>query len=96
MTVVLLEGCFKSFQLEKNVNFNHIIHVKNHVDKYVCKENVELVHAPPLTPHSCRPQAERPPPWLQITSNVLVFYGLSHGITFEKNGMAQNLIYSKI
>ena len=48
----------------------------------------------PLTPD--RRQVERPPPSLQITSNFLVFYGLSHGTTLEKNGVAQNLIYSKI
>ena len=48
---------------------------------------------PPLTPD--RPQVKRPPPSLQFTSNFLVFYGLSHGTTFEKNGVAQNLIYSK-
>ena len=48
----------------------------------------------PLTPD--QPQVKRPPPSLQITSNFLVFYGLSHGTTFEKNGVAQNLIYSKI
>ena len=48
----------------------------------------------PLIPD--RPQVKRPPPLLQITSNFLVFYGLSHGTTFEKNGVAQNLIYSKI
>ena len=48
----------------------------------------------PLTPD--RPQVKRPPPSLQITSAFLVFYGLSHGTTFEKNGVAQNLIYSKI
>ena len=49
---------------------------------------------PPLTPD--QPQVKRPPPSLQITSNFLVSYGLSHGTTFEKNGVAQNLIYSKI
>ena len=48
----------------------------------------------PLTPD--RRQVERPPPSLQITSNFLVFYGLSHGITLEKKCVAQNLIYSKI
>ena len=48
----------------------------------------------PLTPD--RPQVKRSTPSLQITSNFLVFYGLSHGITLEKNGMAQNLIYSRI
>ena len=47
----------------------------------------------PLTPD--QPQVKRPPPSLQITSNFLVFYGLSHGTTFEKNGVAQILIYSK-
>ena len=47
----------------------------------------------PLIPD--RPQVKRPPPSLQITSNFLVFYGLSHGTTFEKNGVAQILIYSK-
>ena len=41
-------------------------------------------------------QVERPPPSLHITSNFLVFYGLSHNITFEKECVAQNLIYSKI
>ena len=45
---------------------------------------------PPLTPD--RPQVKRPPPSLQITSNFLVFYGLSHGTALEKNGVAQNLI----
>ena len=48
----------------------------------------------PLTPDGT--QVKRPPPLLQITSNFLVFYGLSHGTTFEKNGVAQNPIYSKI
>ena len=43
-----------------------------------------------------RPQVKRPPPSSQITSNFLVFYGLLHGTTFEKNGVAQNSIYSKI
>ena len=49
---------------------------------------------PPVTPD--QRQVERPPPSLQITSNFLVFYGLSHGTPLEKNGAAQNLIYSKI
>ena len=48
----------------------------------------------PLTPD--RPQVTRPPPLLQITSNFLVFHGFSHDTTFEKNGVAQNLIHSKI
>ena len=47
---------------------------------------------PPLIPD--RPQVKRPPPSLQITSNFLVFYGLSHGTTIEQNGVAKNLIYS--
>ena len=50
--------------------------------------------ATPLSPD--RHQVERPPPSLQITSNFLVFYGLSHDITLEKKCVAQNLIYSKI
>ena len=54
---------------------------------------VSTVYQSPLTPE--RPQIKRPPPSLQITSNFLVFYWLSHGTTFEKNGVAQNLIYSK-
>ena len=40
----------------------------------------------PLTPD--RPQVKRPPPSLQITSNFLVFYGLSHGTTLKKKGVA--------
>ena len=48
----------------------------------------------PLIPD--QPQVKRLPPLLQITLNFLVFYGLSHGITFEKNGVAQNLKYSKL
>ena len=44
----------------------------------------------PLTPD--QPQVKRPPLSLQITSNFLGFYGLSHGTTF----VAQNLVYSKI
>ena len=49
---------------------------------------------PPLSPD--QRQVERPPPLLQITSNFLVFHGLSHDITLEKKCVAQNLIYSKI
>jgi hypothetical protein len=49
---------------------------------------------PPLSPD--QRQVERPPPSLQITSNFLVFYGLSHDITLEKKCVAQNFIYSKI
>ena len=48
----------------------------------------------PVTPD--QPQVKRPPPSLQITSNFLLFYGLSHGITLEKNGVAENIIYSQI
>ena len=48
----------------------------------------------PLTPD--QPQVKRPPPSLQITSNFLVFYGLSHGITLEKKCVAQKLKYSKV
>ena len=48
----------------------------------------------PLTPD--RPQVKKPPPSLQITSNFLVFYGLSHGATLKKKGVEQNLTYSKI
>jgi hypothetical protein len=33
-------------------------------------------------------QVERPPPLLQITSIFLVFYGLSHGTTLKKKGVA--------
>ena len=40
----------------------------------------------PLTPD--RRQVERPPPSLQITSNFLVFYGVSHGTTLKKKGVA--------
>ena len=40
----------------------------------------------PLTPD--RRQVERPPPLLQITSIFLVFYGLSHGTTLKKKGVA--------
>ena len=40
----------------------------------------------PLSPD--RRQVERPPPSLQITSNFLVFYGLSHGTTLKKKGVA--------
>ena len=40
----------------------------------------------PLTPD--RPEVKRPPPSLQITSNFLVFYGLSHGTTLKKKGVA--------
>ena len=54
----------------------------------------EYLDYPPLTPD--RPQVKRPPPSLQITSNFLVFYGLSHGITLEKKCVAQNLKYSKV
>ena len=35
-----------------------------------------------------RRQVERPPPSLQITSIFLVFYGLSHGTTLKKKGVA--------
>ena len=48
----------------------------------------------PLTPD--RRHVKRPPPALQIASIFLVLYGLSHGTTLEKNGVAQNLTYSKI
>ena len=41
---------------------------------------------PPLTPD--RPQVIRTPPSLPITSNFLVFYGLSHGTTLKKKGLA--------
>ena len=40
----------------------------------------------PLSPDRC--QVERPPPSLQVTSNFLVFYGLSHGTTLKKKGVA--------
>ena len=40
----------------------------------------------PLTPD--RSQVKSPPPLLQITSNFLVFYGLSHGTTLKKKGVA--------
>ena len=53
-----------------------------------------ICQLPPLFPDGR--QVERPPPLLQITSNFLVFYGLSHDITLEKKCVAQNLIYSKI
>ena len=59
----------------------------------LAEDTCQLSRAP-LTPD--QPEVKSPPPSLQITSNCLVFYGLSHGITFEKNGVAQNLIYSKI
>ena len=49
-----------------------------------------------ITPHSWTTSSQKPPPSLQITSNFLVLYGISHGITLGKNGVAQNLIYSKI
>ena len=54
----------------------------------------QLARISPLTPD--RPQVKRPPPLLQITSNFLVLYGLSHGTTLEKYGVAQNLMYSRI
>ena len=41
--------------------------------------------SPSHTPDRC--QVERPPPSLQITSNFLVFYGLSHGTTLKKKGV---------
>jgi hypothetical protein len=40
----------------------------------------------PLTPD--RRQVKRPTPLLQVTSNFLVFYGLSHGTTLKKKGVA--------
>ena len=48
----------------------------------------------PLTPD--RSQVKRPPPSLQITSNFLVFYGLSHGTTFEKNGVDISYIFKNL
>ena len=48
--------------------------------KYLC-----LLSAP-LSPD--RRQVERPPPSIQITSIFLVFYGLSHGTTLKKKGVA--------
>ena len=39
----------------------------------------------PLTPD--RHHVKRPPPLLQITSNFLVFYGLSHDTTLKKKGV---------
>ena len=47
----------------------------------------------PLTPD--RPQVKRPPPLLQITSNFLVFYGLSHGITLKKRAWSKILRIQK-
>ena len=40
----------------------------------------------PLPPD--RPQVKRPPPLLQIISNFLVFYGISHGTTLKKKSVA--------
>ena len=53
-----------------------------------------VTHPSPLTPD--RPQVKKPPPSLQITSDFLVFHGLSHGSTLEKKDVEQNLTYSKI
>jgi hypothetical protein len=51
------------------------------------KTSSELpLHQTPLTPD--RRHVERPPPSLQITSNFPVFYGLSHGTTLKKKGVA--------
>ena len=52
------------------------------------------INQPPLTPD--REMSKNSTPSLKSTCYLPVFYGLSHGITFEKNGMAQNLIYLKI
>ena len=41
-------------------------------------------------------QVKKPPPSLQITSDFLVFHGLSHGNTLEKKCLEQILTYSKI
>ena len=35
-----------------------------------------------------QPQVKKPPPSLQITSNFLVFEGLSHDTTHKKKGVA--------
>ena len=53
--------------------------------------NIFANSKPPLTP-DC-PKVKRPPPLIHITSNFLVFYGLSHDITLEKKCVAQNFIY---
>ena len=47
---------------------------------------IQVLIGTPLTPD--RRQVERPPPSLQITSNFLVFYELSHGTTLKKKGVA--------
>ena len=67
--------------------------VESNANKFSLQLFPGMTHNSPLTPD--RPQVKRPPPSLQITSNFLVFYGLSHGTTFKKNGVAQILIYSK-
>ena len=54
------------------------------IETYARALNVSAIA--PLTPDRC--QVERPPPSLQITSNFLVFYGLSHGTTLKKKGVA--------
>jgi hypothetical protein len=59
-----------------------------------CTENEEMPYfnksldtfQAPVTPDRC--QVKRPPPSLQNTSNFLVFYGLSHGTTLKKKGVA--------
>ena len=47
---------------------------------------------PRSTPHSCRLQVERPPPWLQITSNVLVFMGF-HMVSLLKRMVWLKILY---
>ena len=41
-------------------------------------------------------QVESPPPSLHITSNVLVFYGVSHDITFEKECGSKSYIFKNL
>ena len=48
--------------------------------------SAEIRYLSPLTPD--RGQVKRLTPSLQITSNFLVFYGLSYGTTLKKKGVA--------
>ena len=66
----------------KRVSFSHSPTTAIMKNMYLLTE----VNNTPLTPD--RPQVKRPPPSLQITSNFLVFYGLSNGTTLKKKGVA--------
>ena len=80
-----LKTCLLLNQLKKRENL-HLAKLKVKLKSFTSGYLITNVINAPLTPDRCH--VKRPPPSLKITSNFLVFYGLSHDTTLKKKGVA--------